>query len=418
SSFWARFWSSQRVAASDALEPAAEAWGRPAEGAPAAGPRVGGAGRDAGLEPAQQPEPRPRPAVPSPPSSSLAADLGAAALRLSPTAAAFALPHWLAKAAPFGLAGAVLAATWLGVSGIRRLVDRLAERGHWNASTVVLARFGITLGGWLIGGIGAVLVAGGDPLTVLKGLGITTLGMSLAFKDFIGNLLQASYLMLSHPFDLGDHIRVEKKDYRVLDMTLRELVLTEDDGKSTTHYRFTKIAGSPIIVFKPYLPARGFVELRLPRPRMPSLSAWRIAGLAATGLGLAAAVPGLFFVQPWLLKTAPYLYAALVAGVTFLAGRWVPRIVDRFAKSRGWHPNSIILARSASALGAFSIGASAFLRAIGVSWTMLFGSLGLGALVMTIAVSDTLGSLVDALAVLQSKTFLPGVPRIGVLQVL
>lgn len=319
---------------------------------------------------------------------------------------------WVATALPYAGGVLTLVATGYAVKLARKVADKWAEKRHLPPALRLLARHAAGWATWGVGAIVATQVAGIEPLSVFKSLGITTLILSLSFKPFLGNLVQGFFLLLNHPFDIGDRVRYEKVEYTVHRMTLEELQLTKDGGATIKHVPYEELAKTPITIFKPYEAGRSFVtldkedlkRLKPAAPKFPGIA--RLLGLSAIGLGVA--LPGYFFVHPFLLQALPTLYALGVAAATFFAIRTFPPRIEKWVNSAGGDRNKGTLARLGSTTGLFLIGLSAAMRVLGVSWEVLGASaVGTGAIV-TIAATSIIQSGIGYLKLLATHPFTLG----------
>ncbi|MBI5200830.1 MAG: mechanosensitive ion channel, partial [Elusimicrobia bacterium] len=292
----------------------------------------------------------------------------------------------------------------------RRVVDKIADKAGWDAGTRLLARHAAGWASWIAAAIISSQFAGVEPITVAKSFGITTLAMSLALKGFLGNLIQGGALLLSHPFDIGDKIKLGKTEYKVLSMNLREVILTKDDGATHTHLAYSVLSEMPITIYRPYVTGKSFLELRRPDLKPPSIPRnknwFRMAGYAALGLGVV--FPGAAFVHPWLLKTIPWLYAIGVGVGTFFLARYAPKVIDRIAKARQWGANEQMIGRMAASAGVFLLGLATALRILGASWEALAASAGVTGIIVTIAATEIIQSTIASFTLLGAQPFTIG----------
>ena len=325
------------------------------------------------------------------------------------------LTHTLAipavhHAIPYAIAVAVLLLGKPIARLARRIVDKLADKANLPAGTKLVLRHAAGWATWIATGIVASQFAGIDPGTVAKSFGISSLAMSLALKGFLGNLIQGAALLLSHPFDIGDKIRVGKTEYTVVRMSLREVILHQEGASRNLHIAYSELAEGPITIFKAYQTGRSFTNLRphdLAPPSIPKGRAWlKYAGYGALGLSLA--VPGATVVHPWLLKTIPWLYAIGVAVATFFATRWAPKLAQRFAKAKGLGANETMLLSMAAPAATFLAGLATALRILGVSWEALAASAGVTGVIVTIAATEIIQSGIAALTLLVAQPFTLG----------
>lgn len=319
---------------------------------------------------------------------------------------------WVAAALPYAGAVLTLAATRYAARLARKAADRWTESKKLPPGKRLLARHAATFATWGLGSFAATQVAGFEPLTFFTSLGIGTLMLSLSFKPFIANVIQGVFLMLDHPFDIGDKIRIDKVDYVVHGINLEEVELTRDGGETITTIPHEDLAGTAITIFKRYESRRSFVsldrdDLRRLRPSAKGLPGiGRMLGFAALGLGVA--LPGYFFVHPFLVSALPWLYAAGIGVATYFAIQRVPPLIERWMGGRDQDRNKATLARMAASATLFLIGLAAALRVLNVGWEVLGASaVGTGALV-TVAATSIIQSFISFVRILAKQRFTLG----------
>lgn len=84
---------------------------------------------------------------------------------------------------------------------------------------------------WILGIIVALDAFGFDPLTVVTGLGLTSLALGFALKDIISNFISGILLLALRPFRLGDQIVVGDIEGNVERIELRATQLRTYDGR-------------------------------------------------------------------------------------------------------------------------------------------------------------------------------------------
>jgi small-conductance mechanosensitive channel len=82
---------------------------------------------------------------------------------------------------------------------------------------------------------------------LLKSLGATSIAVGWASSDIIGNLIQGFWILVSHPFTIGDRIEVGALSGTVADMNLSYVVLEHAD-KSHTLVPYAVLRASPFTV--------------------------------------------------------------------------------------------------------------------------------------------------------------------------
>ena len=127
----------------------------------------------------------------------------------------------------------VLAATWVVVRLIVRVVGRVTRGTHLRRSlTEVLQKLASTVV-WIVG----VLVAAGvafpsvTPANILTALGLGTIAIGFAFKDIFENFLAGILILFREPFRLGDFIDCSGFQGTVEMITIRDTHLRQSDGQ-------------------------------------------------------------------------------------------------------------------------------------------------------------------------------------------
>ncbi|MBI4347657.1 MAG: mechanosensitive ion channel [Elusimicrobia bacterium] len=314
----------------------------------------------------------------------------------------------VSEAAPWVFAGLVVLLGKPLARLARKAVDKLGDRLGWEPGTKLVARHAAGWATWIAAGIASSQIIGVDPTTLAQTFGVTTLAMSLALKGFLGNLIQGGALLLSHPFDIGDKIRLGKHQYDVVSMNLREVILTKDGGATHSHFAYSVLADLPITILKKYVAGKSFVSLQAPDlkpPQLPSLPWVRVAGLVA---GAGVAVPAALLAHSLLVSSLPILYAVGIGIGTFFLARWVPRLVERWAKARKWGANETMITRMSATAATYLIGLASALRVLGVSWQALAASAGVTGIVVTIAATEVIQSTIAAFTLLSTQPFTLG----------
>jgi len=112
----------------------------------------------------------------------------------------------------------------------RKVVRRVLLRAHVPANVVELAGNGVTLVTVTI--TVAVLLSdfGVPPTAVVTAFSLATAGIVFAFQDLLKNLIAGIYLLVEHPFTIGDHIRVRDVEGVVQTVNVRTTALNTNDG--------------------------------------------------------------------------------------------------------------------------------------------------------------------------------------------
>ncbi|TPW18723.1 MAG: MscS mechanosensitive ion channel, partial [Elusimicrobia bacterium] len=108
-----------------------------------------------------------------------------------------------------------------------------------------------------------------------------------------------------------------------------------------------------------------------------------------------------------ILENAAFLAPAIpyAAGVGVLVGTWFAvrgsnRLIGALTKWRGWASETTVVARLASEVGLWAVGGSVALRVMGLDWTTVFASLGVGGLAVTLATKEFLGNFIRGIVLM------------------
>ena len=117
-----------------------------------------------------------------------------------------------------------------------------------------MSRLGATLGLYAVGLLAALRVAGAPWSALLTGAGVFGVALSVAASDILSNLMQAVWLLLARPFRVGDQVRIGAVEGRVVDMTLRYVVLAAEAGGETQRIfvPYSAVAAGPLRVHREY----------------------------------------------------------------------------------------------------------------------------------------------------------------------
>ena len=347
------------------------------------------------------------------------------AVALAPAAALPALPAWASAAIPYIEGAAVLGVAY----GLTRLsrwaITKLAARFGWEKNTGVLARFISNVVVWTSGvGVGlTVLGVSGTALLATFGAGGTAmaLAVTLAVRDVAGNLFHGIHFLLSRPFTVGDKVTIGKTTGVVHDLTLRYLVLKDENGGFIL-YTYSSIASAAVKLYGEYQTKE--IRLRLSKPAFPSglLRALRDAAsptLWKPILFSVLAIAALSFLPllpvalkgtsvSWLASVLPYLKAGVVAFLTASISRSIKAGLERLASRYEWSRPVTTVAKLGAAVLAWIIGGSFLLNAVGVSWAWVAGTLSLSTVLVSIAVNDYVSAVFQGSLVLALKPFQVG----------
>ena len=104
-----------------------------------------------------------------------------------------------------------------------------AQNSKNNISTVIasiIKNIVIIIG--LVTSLGTV---GVNVSAIVAGLGLTGFAFGFAFKDMLSNFISGIMIFIYEPFKLGDRIKVDGKEGKVVDINLRYVTLLNDESK-------------------------------------------------------------------------------------------------------------------------------------------------------------------------------------------
>jgi len=78
--------------------------------------------------------------------------------------------------------------------------------------------------------IALMILVGKDPLEFLTSITIVAAALAVTFKDYITNMLNGLIIMFSDQLSLGDHIKVGDIEGKILDITLINVILQNEDN--------------------------------------------------------------------------------------------------------------------------------------------------------------------------------------------
>ncbi len=348
---------------------------------------------------------------------------GAAAL--APAAALPAVPAWASAAVPYVEGAAVLGVAYGLTRFSRFIITKLAARFGWEQNTVVLARFISNVVVWASGvGVGlSVLGVSGTALLATFGAGGTAmaLAVTLAVRDVAGNLFHGVHFLLSRPFTVGDKVTIGKTTGVVHDLTLRYLVLRDENGGFIL-FTYNKIASAAVTLYGEYQTKE--LRLKLRKPALPrgflralrdaaSPTLWKpilVSALAIAALSFFPLLPVLLkgTAVSWLASVLPYVKAAVVAFLTASVSRSLKAALERLAARYDWPRPVATVVKLGAALLTWIVGGSFLLNAAGVSWAWVAGTLSLSTVLVSIAVNDYVSAVFQGSLVLALKPFKVG----------
>ena len=78
--------------------------------------------------------------------------------------------------------------------------------------------------------VGLMILLGIDPRTFLTSITIVAAALAVTFKDYITNMINGLIIMFSDRLSLGDHIKVNDTEGKILDITLINMILQNEDN--------------------------------------------------------------------------------------------------------------------------------------------------------------------------------------------
>jgi small conductance mechanosensitive channel len=114
---------------------------------------------------------------------------------------------------------------------LRRFVDTAMHRAGVDPQVRVLVHNVITATTIVVAILSALVAAGVNVAVLVTAAGLGTVVIGLALQDVLRNLLAGIYLLLEHPFRLGDFIVVGDQAGTVQTITLRTTTLRTADGQ-------------------------------------------------------------------------------------------------------------------------------------------------------------------------------------------
>lgn len=344
------------------------------------------------------------------------------AVVLAPVSAALALPHWAAVAAPYAGGAAALAGTYALTRVSRWAIDKFAPRFDWDKNAVAMARFISNVVLWSVGaGVGlTVLGVSGTALLATFGAGGTAmaLAVTLAVRDVVGNLFHGVHFLLSRPFTVGDRVTIGKTTGVVHDLTLRYLVLQDENGGFVL-FAYNNIAAAAVKLYGEYQTKE--IRLRLGKPAFPrgllralrdaaSPMLWKpilFSALAIAALSFFPLLPAVIkgTSVSWLAVVLPYLKAGVVAFLASSLSRSIKAGIERLAVRYGWTRPVTTVAKLGVAVLTWVISGSFILNAVGVSWAWVAGTLSLSTVLVSLAVNDYVSAIFQGSMILTLKPF-------------
>ena len=135
------------------------------------------------------------------------------------------------KAPSIILALGIFILFWIGGRIFKMIVRRIMDEksSHANISQVLSSIVKNLM--LIVGLITALGTLGVNISAIVAGLGLTGFAFGFAFKDMLSNFISGIMIFIYQPFQLGDFIKVDGKKGKVIDINLRYVTLTNEDGQ-------------------------------------------------------------------------------------------------------------------------------------------------------------------------------------------
>jgi small-conductance mechanosensitive channel len=75
-----------------------------------------------------------------------------------------------------------------------------------------------------------IVFLGNDPKEFLTSITIVAAAIALTFKDYITNMINGLIIMFSDQLSLGDHIKINEHEGKIIDITLINVILQNEDN--------------------------------------------------------------------------------------------------------------------------------------------------------------------------------------------
>jgi len=129
------------------------------------------------------------------------------------------------------LAIAIIFVFWIVSKIIKNIVYKILDRNSPNSNIArVLSSIAknIILTFGLITSLGTV---GINVSAIVAGLGLTGFAFGFAFKDMLSNFISGVMIFIYEPFKIGDFIKVEGKEGKVVEINLRYVIIETETQK-------------------------------------------------------------------------------------------------------------------------------------------------------------------------------------------
>ncbi len=134
--------------------------------------------------------------------------------------------HWLPQIA---FAIVVFLAFWLVAKGVDKIIKRSGEKTRLDPHIASLIAQTANVVIVILGIVTALGTLGINVSALVAGLGLTGFALGFALKDTISNLLAGMLILIYHPFNINDQIRVSGYEGKVISIDLRYTKLENED---------------------------------------------------------------------------------------------------------------------------------------------------------------------------------------------
>lgn len=146
----------------------------------------------------------------------------------------------------FGLAAAIVLASFVLSLLLRRLLVRALDRGDADRHIGRLTGRFVTLAVVAVGTVYAFSVLGIRLGPVLGALGVGGIALAIALQDILQNFVAGVLLQVRRPFRVGDQVSLDDFEGVVQDVNLRTVKLSAYDGV-TVYLPNSKVTAGPIL---------------------------------------------------------------------------------------------------------------------------------------------------------------------------
>ena len=114
---------------------------------------------------------------------------------------------------------------------MKKVVRRLTVRLKLTSNLQILFSNSIFYCLIIIGIISALGTLGVNISVLVAGLGITGFALGFACKDIISNFLAGIFILLYHPFTIGDYVKIASSEGTVIEINLRYTIMEGKNGE-------------------------------------------------------------------------------------------------------------------------------------------------------------------------------------------